>query len=63
MIIQLTGKKDNVAVNTDKILFASPNGKYTRIDLEDGTGIDVYETLEQICSLANVKISIENTKV
>ena len=63
MIVQLTAKRGKVAVNTDKVLFATDNGKYTRIEIEDGTPIDVIESIEEVCSICNVKKSIENAKV
>lgn len=60
MIVQLTVKRGNVAVNTDKVLFVTVNGKYTRIVLDDGTPIDVIESIEEVCSICIVKKSIEN---
>lgn len=60
MLVQLTPKRGKLIVNTDKVLFAADNGKYTRIELEDGTPIDVVESVEDILSICNIKTSIEN---
>ena len=63
MFVELTTKKGAFGINVDKILFACENGKYTRIALEDGTLIDVYESLDEVCSKCDVKISKENDKI
>lgn len=63
MFVQFTTKYGKVAVNPDKVLFVNENGKYTRIEIEDGTPIDVYESLVEICAVCDVKKSIENVKV
>ena len=60
MFVQLTPKRGKLILNTDKVLFAVDNGKYTRIELEDGTPIDVIDSIEDILSICNVKKSIEN---
>lgn len=60
MLVQLTPKRGKLIVNTDKVLLAAENGKYTRIELEDGTPIDVIESVEYILSICNIKTSIEN---
>lgn len=57
MIILLTTKRGKVAVNLDRLLFAIDNGKYTRIELDDGTPIDICESLEEFCALCISKNS------
>lgn len=64
MVVQFTTRRgEPIIINLDKILFASMNGKYTRIELDDGTPIDVLETLEEVCAICQVKNSKENTKI
>ena len=63
MFVEVTTKKGLHLINTEKVLFASEFGKYTRIWIEDGTPIDVLETLDEICSLCNVKKSKGNDEI
>lgn len=51
MIILLTTKRGKVAINLDRLIFATDNGKYTRLELDDGTPIDICESLEEFCAL------------
>ena len=62
MFVEFTTKKGAFGINTDKILFACENGKYTRVALDDGTLIDVYESLDEVCSKCELKKSKENDK-
>ncbi len=36
-------------------MFAHENGKYTRLELDDGTPIDVLETLQQVKDICQGK--------
>ena len=51
-----------VAINVDNIMIATANGKYTTIELDDGTPIDVLESLEEVCAKCQVKNFKENVK-
>ena len=43
-------------------MIATANGKYTTIELDDGTPIDVLESLEEVCAKCQVKNFKENVK-
>ena len=62
MYAVFTKKRGKVLINVDKILFATASGNYTTIELDDGTPIDVCETLEEVCAKCQVKNPKENTK-
>ena len=51
-----------IGINSDKVLFIAENTKGTRIELEDGTPIDVLETITEVVTCFNVKITNFNTK-
>lgn len=59
MLVQFTRKRDNVAINPDRILFCCVNGKYSRIFVDDGTPIDVNESLDEVCEKCNVNFTMK----
>ena len=63
MFVEVTTKKGLYLLNTDKVLFASEYGKYIRIWIEDGTPIEVMESLEEICDKLDVKLSKEHEQI
>ena len=40
-------------INVNKILHAYQYGKVVRIELEDGTPVDVQTSLEEVCTICN----------
>ena len=66
MLVQFTRKREVIGINPDRILFCQINGKYTRIFLDDGTPIDVNESLNEVCEKCNVNFTLkidENSKL
>lgn len=55
MIVEFKSKRGTFGINVEKILFIYQNGKYTRIELEDGTQFDVYESIDEVCAKCQVK--------
>ena len=41
-------------IKTDTIFRAYQYGKYVRIELEDGTPIDVQASIEEVCTICNM---------
>lgn len=62
MVVLFTTKRGMIGINSDKVLFIAENTKGTRIELEDGTPIDVLETITEVVTCFNVKITNFNTK-
>lgn len=44
-------------------MFAHENGKYTRLELDDGTPIDVLETLQQVKDICQGKYEQKQQKL
>lgn len=56
MFATFTVKGGNqIIVQKEAIMFAHENGKYTRLELDDGTPIDVLETLQQVKDICQGK--------
>ena len=53
MIVVFQTKHGPHGINVDKILHAYQYGKNVRIELEDGTPIDVQASLEEVCTICN----------
>lgn len=62
MIVLLSTKRGMVGINSDKVLFVGENNKGSRIELEDGTPIDVLEHINEVVTLLNPIITNFNTK-
>lgn len=63
MFVEVTTKKGKMIINVERIAFAYVNGRYVTIELDDGTPIDVTESLDDVCSKCQVKKFKENDKI
>ena len=57
MFVLLQTKYGPQVIKTDTIYRAYQYGKYVRIELEDGTPIDVQASIEEVCTICNRSIS------
>ena len=62
MFVDFTTKKGKILINVERIAFAYINGRHVTIELDDGTPIDVIESLDEVCTKCQVKKSKENDK-
>ena len=63
MFVEFATKKGKMIINVERIAFAYVNSKYVTIELDDGTPIDVTDSLDEVCSKCQIKKSKENDKI
>ena len=63
MFVEFATKKGKIIINVERIVFAYVNGKYVTIELDDGTPIDVTDSLDEVCFKCQIKKSKENDKI
>ena len=62
MIVVFQTKYGPHGINVNKILHAYQYGKVVRIELEDGTPVDVQASIEEVCTICNRTFSVENSE-
>ena len=61
MIAVFQTKYGPQVIKRDTIYRAYQYGKYVRIELEDGTPIDVQASFEEVCTICNRTFSVDNS--
>ena len=62
MIVVFQTKRGLHGINVNKILHAYPYFSGVRIELEDGTYVDVQASIEEVCTICNRTFPVENLK-
>ena len=61
MFVILQTKYGPELIKIDAIFRAYQYGKNVRIELEDGTPIDVQASFEEVCTICNCNFTVENS--